>query len=116
MPMSRTTGDPAPRAPSRSVRAGMSIAAASATIALSYAIVRVAQVAFFPPEPDPAIVIWSTKAALFWRFWIGAYAAGMAGIGTFALSAARPEATARWIARLVAVAAIAIAAQGALLP
>lgn len=114
--MSRAAAERAPRALPRAVRAGIALAAAASTIALAYAVVRLAQVAFFPPEPDPATVIWATKAALFWRFWIGAYAAGMVGLGAFAWSGVRPEAAARWLVRLVVVAAIAIAAQGAFVP
>lgn len=113
--MSRTSAERIPPL-SRAVRAGIALAAASATIALVYAVVRLAQVAFFPPEPDPATVIWATKAALFWRSWIGVYTAGMVGLGAFAWSGVRPEAAARWLVRLVIVTALAIAAQGALVP
>jgi hypothetical protein len=99
----------------RRARAGLALASSAATILLVYALVRVVQAIWFP-EPNPAVVIWSARAGLYWRFFIGGFAGGMVGIAAWATSARDAPAVARWTARGIAAAAIAIALQGALVP
>lgn len=97
------------------VRVGIAITSASATIALVYAVIRVVQALFYP-EADPALVVWSPRAAMFWRFWIGVYIGGGIGIGTYALATRAPLQAARWSHALVWVSALAITLQGIFLP
>jgi H+/gluconate symporter-like permease len=97
-------------------RLAISVAAGSLTVAIAYAAIRLAQKLFFPPEPDPAVVIWSARAAMYWRFWIGLYFGGMTGLGAWAFASRDPARASRWLARAVVVAAIAITAQGLLVP
>lgn len=97
------------------LRAGLSLASASATIALVYATTRAIEVVFYP-EPDPALVVWSSRAAMFWRFWIGLYIGGMVALGAFAWASTSPARAARWLVRLIATAALAITLQGMFLP
>lgn len=97
------------------IQTGIALAAASATIVLVYAGIRAVQAIFYP-EPDPALVVWSSRAAMFWRFWIGLYIGGMVGFGAFALANRSPVQAAKWLVRVVVVAAISITLQGLFLP
>lgn len=90
------------------------VAACEAAIVL-YAFTRVLQ-ARFMKEPDPALVIWSEHAGFFWRGWTVAYVAGMVAFATWMLAKRDPDKVARWLATGVVVSAIAIAAQGVLVP
>lgn len=101
--------------PPLAVRFGIALGAASATIVLVYAGIRAVQAVFYP-EPDPALVVWSSRAAMFWRLWIGLYIGGMVGLGAFAWSASSPARASRWLLRAVAIAAVAITLQGLFLP
>lgn len=103
------------REPRATFRAALALAAGCATVALLYAGVRAFQLAFFD-EPNPAMIIWSARAALFWRLLIGLYAAVPVAIGAWAAARTRPEATARWVVRGVLAAGVAILAQGLALP
>jgi len=104
----------APTLPLR-VRIGIAITSASATIALVYAVIRVVQAVFYP-EGDPALVVWSPRAAMFWRFWIGVYIGGGIGLGAYALATRAPLHAARWTYVLVWASVIAITSQGILVP
>jgi hypothetical protein len=96
-------------------RAALTFAAVAATIAFSYAALRVFQKVWFP-EPDPRTVIWSPKIAMFWRLWIGAYLAGPISLGTWGALGRWPEGAAAWVARGIVVAGVAIALQGLFVP
>lgn len=109
-----TTAEALPKLPPR-VRLGISIASASATIALVYAVIRVVQAIFYP-EGDPALVVWSPRAAMFWRFWIGVYIGGGVGLGAYALASRSPLQAARWTYVLVWVSVVAITLQGLFVP
>jgi hypothetical protein len=100
---------------SRAERLLIALASACAAAAIGYAAVRVAETAFFP-EPNPAVVIWSERSGFVWRSAIALYIGGASAFGGYALAARSPEVAARWIARAVLIAAIALLAQGALLP
>lgn len=113
-PSSSPSANRAPTLP-LATRSGIALAAASATIVLVYAGIRAVQAIFYP-EPDPALVIWSSRAAMFWRFWIGLYIGGMVGFGAFAWAGRSPERAAKWLVRLIAAAAMSISLQGLFLP
>jgi len=97
------------------VRVGIAITCASATIALVYAVIRVVQALFFP-EADPALVVWSPRAAMFWRFWIGVYIGGGIGLGAYAFASRAPLRAARWTHAFVWVSVLAITLQGIFVP
>lgn len=103
--------------PPRLERLALAIAAGCVVALTSYAALRVIQAIAFP-EPNPAIVIWSERAGYFWRLWIAAYIGGMAAIGAWALggSAAGADRIAGALPKAIGVAALAIAAQGTLVP
>jgi hypothetical protein len=100
---------------SRAERLLLALAAACAAAVIAYAAVRSVEAALFP-EPNPAIVIWSERSGFLWRSAIALYIGGMGAFGAYALAARSPSAAARWLVRAVLLAAIAIVAQGALLP
>src|SRR5882672_2536759 len=92
---------------------GAAFGAAFAVIA--YAIVRAGERALFT-EPNPAALIWSEQSSFVWRGAIAIYLGGAGVFGGAALAARAPRAAARWLFAAIAAAALAIAAQGALLP
>ena len=109
---------PAPRADPRPThRALLASVAGCVLLVITYSILRIVQGLAFP-EPNPAIVIWSDRAGIFWRLWTAAYAAGMGAILIYA--AAGTTGRAEWIARalpgVIAAGAALVAAQGLLLP
>jgi hypothetical protein len=65
-----------PPAAERRGALGVAAMAALLAVALTYAVTRVAQAALYP-EPDPALVVWSTRIGMYWRLAIGAYAGAM---------------------------------------
>lgn len=89
--------------------------AALLAIPLAYAIARVVQDRV-APEPDPALVIWSTRVGLYWRIAIGAYAGAI--VAPLAYAWARRDVERASAALVVAapVIALAIAAQGLFVP
>ncbi len=96
-------------------RLAVSAIAAVLTTVVVYAVLR-AFAALFGHEPDPALVIWSEHAAMFWRLGIGAYAAGAAAFCVFLATGASPEATTRWVLRAVLPVAVLVTLQGVFLP
>jgi hypothetical protein len=90
-------------------------ASACAIAVLAYAAIRVVELVLFP-GPDPATVIWSTRSAFVWRAIVAGYVGGMGGFAGFAVASRSPALAARWLARLVVIAASAIAFQGVVLP
>jgi hypothetical protein len=81
----------------------------------AYAIVRSVQF-FLYPDPNPATLVWSAHAGFFWRAWTVMYAGGIAAFVTFAMARGQAETAARALVPAVAVAAVLLALQSALLP
>jgi hypothetical protein len=81
----------------------------------AYAVVRAIQF-FLYPDPNPATLVWSAHSGFFWRVWTVGYAGGIAAFVAFPLALTRPDAAARTLASAVAVAAVMLALQTALLP
>ena len=98
-----------------SVRVALAAVAACTTSVALYALLRIVQMLLFP-EPDPALVLWSEHAGYFWRAWTALYAGGMAGFVAYVASARHAARTARVLATAVVASAVAIAAQGVLIP
>lgn len=88
---------------------------ACAAAVIGYALIRVAERSLFP-EPNPAVVIWSERSGYVWRIALSLYIGGMGGFGGYALALRSLETAARWLARGALLAALLIAAQGALAP
>lgn len=80
-----------------------------------YAALRVTQWKLYT-EPDPAMVIWSTRIAMFWRLGVCAYAGLM--LLPLGLRWARRDldAAARAVAWLIPASAVVIALQASLVP
>ena len=94
------------------------LAAASfgfAGIALGYAAVRGLGAALGGHE-SPASVLWTEHSAFRWSVLNSLWLAGLVAIGGWAWVGRDPMAAARWLSRLVALAAIAILTQGLLAP
>lgn len=91
------------------------IAAGCAVAVLAYAAQRVLERVAFP-EPNPAMLIWSERSSFVWRSAIALYAGGMGALGGYALAGRSPRASGRSLAAALALAALALAAQGALAP
>jgi hypothetical protein len=81
----------------------------------AYALLRAMQF-FVYPDPDPAAIVWTAHAGLFWRMWTASYAGGFAAFVAFLVTGTRLEGSARMLAPALAVAAAALAFQSALLP
>jgi hypothetical protein len=81
----------------------------------AYGLLRGVQFIVFP-EANPATVVWSAHAGYFWRVWCVAYAGGAAGFVAYVLARRDPARAARGLLPALTVAAVVIAAQGALLP
>ena len=95
----------------------LAVAAIAALLAvpLAYAIARVVQERI-SPEPDPALVVWSTRTGMYWRVAIGAYVGAMIAPLAYAWARRDLERATRAILVAVPVVALAIAAQGVLFP
>ncbi len=93
----------------------LAIAAGCAAAVIGYAAARCAEAALLP-EANPRAVIGAARSPFAWRCALALHAGGMGAIGGAALAGRWPEAAGRWVARAAIAAAIAIAAQGALLP
>jgi hypothetical protein len=90
-------------------------AGSAAAAIVAYAAMRVVERAYFH-EPNPAILIWSDKSALFWRAGIAIYMGGLAAFGGFALAARSPRSAARWLPAAMVIAVAAIVAQAMVAP
>lgn len=99
----------------RAERLLIALGFAFAAAALGYAAVRAVEAALFP-EPSPAVIVWSERSGFLWRAALALYIGGMGAFGGYALAARSLETSARWLPRSIALAAAAIALQGALLP
>jgi len=100
---------------SPSARLLVAVAAGWIAAALGYAAVRCAELSLFP-EANPVGIIGAAQSPYTWRCVTALYLGGMGGIGGYALARRSPAAAARWAARGVVAAAVAIVAQAALAP
>lgn len=101
--------------PTPAVRLLVALAAACVAATAGYAAVRCAEVALFA-QVNPRAVLGATQSPFLWRCAIALYLGGAGGFGGHALVGRAPAAAARWVARAAIVAAMAIAAQAALVP
>ena len=99
----------------RRVEAAVVVALLCAVLVLVYAGARVVQ-AWLYPEPNPALVIWSTRIALFWRMALAAYVALI--VAPLALRWARRdlEGVCRVAAWLLPASGLLLAVQAAFFP
>jgi hypothetical protein len=81
----------------------------------AYAVVRAIQF-FLYPDPNPATLVWSAHAGFFWRCWTCAYAGGIAAFVAYLFTQARIERSIAALGPAVAVVAIMLALQVAILP
>jgi hypothetical protein len=91
------------------------VALGASTAVLTYAAVRVLERALFQ-EPNPAMIIWSDHNPFAWRAAIAVYLGGAAAFGGFAWARRSGASAARGLLVSVAVAAVAIVFQGAIVP
>lgn len=84
-------------------------------IPTSYALLRGHDV-LFGSEPNPALVSWSTRIAMFWRLAVGAFLALLVGPLAHALARADLDGALRASFLLLHVAAALLAIQGVFLP
>lgn len=84
-------------------------------VPLTYAIARAAQARFFV-EPDPALVVWSTSVAMYWRVALGAYVGAISAAPAYSLARRRPDLAARSLRPLVVGVALVAGAQALLCP
>ena len=80
-----------------------------------YAVLRVVS-ALAHPEPNPVEVLWSAHSGYVWRLVTAAYVAGLFGATAGFVATRRPLAVARAASVLLFTGALALAAQGLLLP
>jgi hypothetical protein len=99
----------------RGERLLVGIAWGAATAVIAYALIRVLERVVFP-EPNPAMILWSERSNFAWRAAIALYAGGMGVFGGWALAARAPASSARALPAAIAVAAAALAVQGAIWP
>jgi len=81
----------------------------------SYAVVRAIQF-FVYPDPNPTTLVWSAHAGFFWRCWTCAYAGGIASFVTYLVARSRLDRSVRALGPAIAVVAVLLALQVALLP
>lgn len=93
----------------------LGLAGGSATAALAYAFLRVAERALLP-EANPAILIGVERSAFAFRALSALYFGGFGAFGFAALALARPLVAARLLRAAVGLAAVALVAQAALAP
>ncbi len=101
------------RLPGEALLSGIALGAAASVIA--YAGTRVVERTLFL-EPNPAMLIWADHDPFAWRVAIAIYLGGAAVFGGHALAARSPEAAARALPVLAAVAVAAVVIQGAIFP
>lgn len=99
----------------RAPRVAAGVIATCAVATSLYALLRVVQ-KLSGSEPDPALVLYSAHAGYYWRAWTASYGGVMAGVITYVIAGRSLETVLRVLSTAVLVAAIAIAAQGILVP
>jgi hypothetical protein len=90
--------------------------AAVLLVPATYAILRTFDVAFLPPEPNPATIVWSAHTAMFWRLNISAFVAGMAAPLVYLAASANMNRTVRVLCSGVFAVTAMIAVQGLFIP
>ncbi len=84
-------------------------------IPATYSIARLAQAALYP-EPDPVLVLSSTRVAMFWRLGISAYVAAFVAPIAFLWARRHPGSLARALPGAVLAVSVIVGAQGLLVP
>jgi len=84
-------------------------------VVATYAVLR-AYEAVFKGTPNPALVIGSSKIAMFWRLGVGGYVAGMVAVLVFFATARRFDLTLKAVALALPIVAALITIQGIFLP
>lgn len=82
---------------------------------IAYVGLRLAEARFFP-EADPAIIIWSERSRYGWRVLIAGYLGGAATFLGYALALRSALVASRALRSLVALSALLLFLQGALVP
>jgi hypothetical protein len=99
----------------RRVELTLALLAGLLTLPAVYSLLRLVQARYYP-EPDPALVVWSTRTALYWRCGIASYAAMLVAIAVFRIARADLDAAARWLQRGFVVAVVTSFLQGIFVP
>jgi hypothetical protein len=89
---------------------------AALLVPATYAVLRTFDVLVLPREPNPATIVWSAHAAMFWRVNIAAYVAGMATPLLYMAADTNLARTVRVLSAGVVAATALIALQGLFLP
>ncbi len=110
-----TTSAGAPIAGGRPEAWAVAALATVLSVPATYALLRARDVAF-GHEPNPALVVWSAKIAMFWRLGISIYVGGMVGVLAFFAAGRNLGRTVRALRALSIGAAVLITIQGLLLP
>ena len=95
----------------------LALAAIALVLAIpaTYAISRVVQARFFP-ETNPALVVWTTRTAMYWRAALGLYVGAIVAPVTYLFACRDLRRAARFVGNAAIVVAIVAALQGALVP
>lgn len=93
----------------------VSAALAAAVGAMAYPALRVGS-AIVVPETDPALVVWVTRNAYAGRFLLCAYIAALVWPAAYRWARLRPDAAARALTPVLALAFVALSLQLALVP
>lgn len=93
----------------------LSLIAALVALVVTYAAARIAQASLWP-EPNPALVVWSTRIAMYWRVAIGAYVGSLVAPVVFLLARRDLARVARGLSVAVLVAAALLALQTVAFP
>lgn len=85
------------------------------SIPLAYSALRAYDV-LFRVEPNPAMIIWSSRIALFWRLSVAAFVAPMVGVGVHFVAARSPARAFRGLSIATLVVAALVVVQAIFLP
>lgn len=100
---------------SRKPALALAACAFALAIPFVYVIARLIQLRV-APEPDPALVVWSTRIGMYWRLFIGVYGGALVAPMAYAWARRDLDAATRALVVAVPVTALAIALQGAFVP
>ena len=93
----------------------VAIAASFLALTLTYALARVVQ-DHVAPDPDPALVVWSTRIGMYWRLAIGGYVGAIVAPLAYVWARRDLVTATRVLALAVPLVALGLAAQGAFVP
>jgi hypothetical protein len=98
-------------------RPALTLAACAFALAIPfvYAVARLIQ-ARIAPEPDPALVVWSTRIGMYWRIAIGGYAGALVAPMAYAWARRDLDGATGALVVAVPVTALAIALQAVFVP